>query len=126
MDAMRRAQTELCIGRSCKAWADLPAYAKKRYRQIDDLFPECRVFACGSRVRGDYVNERDGLERRALRGRAGKKAREVSDYDFWVSPDCEPIGPLPPWADRLPVQLPNSILVPRTLCSSLPDGVDGA
>lgn len=77
-------------------WEDFPAATRERYEQIARLFTG-PVWACGSRVRGDYIDHGDPPEVAQVRRGLGKR-KPVSDYDFMAA--GEPCGPLPPWADR--------------------------
>ena len=85
---------------------------KEVYIKIAKCFPGSRVYACGSRVRGDYI----GTNRTLLDNMAINEAREAagmrnritpSDYDFWVDPGALQCGVLPPSADRCKLRIPE-------------------
>ena len=100
--------------RRITTWDDFSKGTQFSYRIIAELFPGHDVYACGSRVRGDYVSGSDSDVVREWRRQAGKAAKFASDYDFWVDLSAEPMGGIPEWADRLRHGVPDDekILIP--------------
>lgn len=93
----------------------MPYETQQMYLRIAACYPGYKVFACGSRVRGDYI---DGSHESIVidaRVKAGMRARAKSDFDFWVEPDAEQVGELPPGADRCRLRIPENekILIPH-------------
>lgn len=93
--------SELIEKRRVLRWQDFPPLTRGVYQHIAEHFPGQPVYACGSRVRGDYVEDSDGPVVRAWRTAAGKTDKRVSDFDFLVALDAVQIGALPSYADRL-------------------------
>lgn len=100
--------------RKVRKWEDFDERTKGVYRHIASLFPASPVYACGSRVRGDRVEYLDKDEVRQWRAMIGKTDKDVSDYDFWATPDAEQIEELPRYADRIRHGIPEDekILIP--------------
>lgn len=98
--------------RRVRTFGDFPEGTKIAYRHIASFFPGDQVYACGSRVRGDYVEYLDPPEVREWRRRAGKSDKEVSDYDFFVQPNAVQVGDLPSHADRLRYGVPDEQKIP--------------
>lgn len=100
--------------RRVRKWEDFDERTKGVYRHIASLFPVSPVYACGSRVRGDRVEYLDSDEVRKWRAMIGKTDKDVSDYDFWTTPDAEQIEELPRYADRIRHGIPKDekILIP--------------
>lgn len=104
----------LARSRKPASFEEMPAHAKTAYRFIASIFPDRQVWACGSRVSGEYLGERDGgniVRMRRILGKSDKK--KVSDYDFWMA--VEPgetrgdiIKLLPSWADFVPSGIPGA------------------
>lgn len=91
---------------------EFPGMTQVMYFTIARCFPGAQVYACGSRVRGDYVDA-TGLRSAELqveiaRSKAGLKHRQMSDYDFWVEPGAEMVGVLPDNADRCRLRIPEN------------------
>lgn len=95
-------------------WEDFDERTQSIYRHIADQFTGFPVYACGSRVRGDYTEYLDPPEVKEWRKQAGKSAKERSDYDFWTPLDAVLSGELPEYADRLRHGVPDNekILIP--------------
>lgn len=70
--------------RSFKNFYDMPEYMKDRYLQIAAMFPGLQFYACGSRVRGEYIDKFSGKVIADLRRKLQKQDREESDYDVFV------------------------------------------
>jgi len=89
-----------------------PPETKAVYTAVAKCFPGFQVYACGSRVRGDYVdfNEANRHEKIVIQARkaAGMKHREQSDYDFWVAPGAVQVGALPQNSERARLRIPES------------------
>jgi len=91
---------------------EFPGSTQVMYNTIARCFPRAQVYACGSRVRGDYVDAYGvrSAERQVeiARAKAGLKHRRMSDYDFWVEPGAEMVGALPESADRCRLRIPEN------------------
>lgn len=98
--------------RRVRTFADFPERAQPIYREIASFFPGEQVYACGSRVRGDYIERLDPPQIRQWRKEVGKADKEVSDYDFYVRPDALQFGDLPGHADRLRHGIPEHEKIP--------------
>lgn len=115
---------ELRRERKVSSIEQMPWYIASRYIQIAGCFPGFEVFACGSRVRGGYVDAWDSEEIRAARCAAGMSPKQASDFDFWVRPAARQVGELPKRAERVRCIVPESekILVPMWDFKKLPVG----
>ena len=102
-------------------YEDFPSETKAKYLFIAACFPGFRVYACGSRVRGDYIHRGhpDSFEQFVARAAAGMPDKEDSDYDFCVEPGAEQEFDLPPWADRARLRIPEKekIAIPMPVTS---------
>jgi len=94
------------------SFAQFPESTKRIYREIARCFAPAKVYACGSRVTGAYIDESKGADNeatlcaRALAGRSTNKRK--SDFDFWVSPYAVQVRALPPGADRCRLRIPDN------------------
>ena len=89
----------------------MPGYTQAVYSAVAKCFPGFQVYACGSRVRGDYVDgatHADDTIVLQARKSAGMRARENSDYDFWVEPSAVQVKDLPPNCDRCRLRIPEN------------------
>ena len=102
---------ELRAGRGVDYFDDMPKMHKAAYLAIAAAFPNVQVYACGSRVRGDYVDLFSSDYVHEAREAAGMKRKQESDYDFIVESHYQPVHPLPGYADRVTVPLPRSEMV---------------
>ena len=94
---------------------EFPKATQEIYLKIAACFPAHDVWACGSRVRGDYVEAAENYEFvRKARRLAFMAEKETSDFDFWTTPDAKQVGELPKGADRCKVRVPDEekILIP--------------
>lgn len=98
--------------RRVRTFGEFSARTQSVYRHIASFFPGEQVYACGSRVRGDYIEYLDQPAVREWRRRTGKAGKEVSDYDFYVHPDARQFGELPKHADRLRHGIPEEQKIP--------------
>ncbi len=101
-----------------KDFDGMPKYQQDVYLKIAVCYPGFQVYACGSRVRGDYVEcfyPGDHIVIQA-RKKAGLRARVQSDYDFWVEPAAIQVGELPPDADRCRLRIPDNEKVKVPIC----------
>lgn len=107
---------ELIERRRVRRWEDFDEKTQSIYRHIASMFPGSDVYACGSRVRGDYTEYLDPSEIKEWRKRAGKAEKERSDYDFFAPLNAVCYGELPEYADRLRHGIPENekILIPMT------------
>ena len=69
--------------RGVKEFKDFPVLAQVCYTYIATMFPGEQVYACGSRVRGDYNDDNNEMVNHA-RILAGMKPNTVSDFDYFV------------------------------------------
>jgi hypothetical protein len=100
----------------CSRWvydfSQFPEEARAVYAAISGRFPGSQIWACGSRVRGDYVDGPDDIILRAARKLAGMKEKMQSDFDFWAAFDAEQVGELPENVDRCRVRVPEKEKIP--------------
>lgn len=98
--------------RGVKRFTEFPERVQRIYLEVAKCFPNAQVYACGSRVRGDYVEAGDGNDVRGARRRAGMKDKAQSDFDFFI-PDgqIEAKGKLPPNTERVRARVPLTELV---------------
>lgn len=94
--------------RGVRLFDQMPTRTRWVYSDIARCFPGIQVWAVGSRVRGDYVMERDGDFIREARRKAGMKDKVESDFDFLVSPDAVQVGDLPPNTERVKCLVPKN------------------
>lgn len=75
---------------------EFPLKTRQVYLRIAECFAGHQVYACGSRVDGDYIDADDSNfdDIRAVRLRAFKADKIESDFDFYVEGDVAPIFPL--------------------------------
>lgn len=101
-------------------YRDFPRQTQAFYSLVASCFPGRQVFACGSRVRGDYFDET--LDTRAAR-RSGGKPEKPSDFDFWVGDNQPEAHALPVGADRARCRIPETEKIPLPMWdfSKLPE-----
>lgn len=104
--------TLLRLKRAVTCFSDFPAATRAIYTDIAGRFPGSQVWACGSRVRGDYVDWAGDTEAIEARAAAGMKRKMCSDFDFWVAPDAEQVGQVVDNADRCRVRVPAKEKIP--------------
>lgn len=85
---------------------DMPSKTREIYMQVAACFPGQQVFACGSRVRGDYVDPEDPEEIMEARRLAGKRVK-YSDWDYWVAGVFPPVGVLPEHTEQVKARVPS-------------------
>lgn len=108
---------ELVKIRRVRSFDDFEFFDKLYFQGIANCFTG-PVYACGSRVRGDYIELTDPPEVAEWRKRAGKTAKDMSDYDFWTPADSFQVCyDLPQNADRLRhgVADEEKILIPKNM-----------
>lgn len=97
---------QIRLERAVSIFGHFPNSTAKRYGEIAAAYPGVQVYACGSRVRGDWWEENVQLEVLNIdiilqaRHEGGMRTDKFSDYDFWVPAGALPERPLPVWADR--------------------------
>lgn len=94
-----------------KSFDQMPGYTQAVYSSIAKCFPGFQVYACGSRVRGDYADAGvtpTDVTVTFARKAAGMKQRPNSDYDFWVEPSAIQTKNLPPNCDRARLRIPEN------------------
>ena len=97
--------------RGVKTFADFPESTKAVYLAVAKCFPGVQVYACGSRVRGDYQLADDGFAVSIARAVAGMKPKRESDYDFFIYGKPNPAGELPPNTEQVRARVPESELI---------------
>ncbi len=123
-------------GRSFATFYDMPPYMRERYLHIAGLFPGIQFYACGSRVKGEYIEKWSGESIRHLRKMLHKPEKEESDYDVCIDqylyrlndgsdvviPNKEEIrAGLPKWADLITgVPKDEKIAIPMWSFDRLP------
>lgn len=95
-----------------------------KYREIASLYPGVQVYACGSRVRGDWwdSNQIEWPNTDIIlqaRHEGGMRTDKFSDYDFWVPADALPERPLPVWADRFRGKFNEKEMVAIPICNGI-------
>lgn len=101
--------------RGVRYFEEMPKATQEMYLKIAACFPENEVWACGSRVRGDYIEASENYEFvKKARRLAFMAEKETSDFDFWTAKDAKQVGELPEGADRCNVRVPDDekILIP--------------
>ncbi len=93
--------------RRVQYFEQMPLRTKEVYIKIAACFPGVQIYACGSRVRGDYVEKDDGAAMREARRRAGKQDKVFSDFDFWAPAWAKAAYELPQSADRTRCIIPE-------------------
>lgn len=98
--------------RGVKTFDEMPLYVRRVYLGVAKCFLGVQVWACGSRVRGDYVEPGDGVEVRAARVAAGMKDKRESDFDFLVlDSTAQPVCELPKNTELVRVKVPENEMV---------------
>ncbi len=75
---------QIADSRRFETWEQMPAYMRANYLRIADCYAGSQVFACGSRVTGEYLERWSGPEIRQMRDNLCKSEKEESDYDFLI------------------------------------------
>lgn len=110
-------------------FAHMPKYMQEKYTELAALFPDMRVYATGSRVRGEFIEIDSHADVLEMRKRLGKSDKLESDYDISVEPKpgkpgmtiAEIKSKLPAWADVVrPVPGDRKILIPMWDFTRLP------
>ena len=111
--------------RRISRFKDFPWPTAKRYMDIAGAYPGKQVYACGSRVRGDYIDIfiKDAFKIRLARVNAGMADKKESDFDFWVEPNSVPVGIVSRRADRCRLRIPENEKIPLPMWdfSKLPE-----
>lgn len=94
--------------RGVKSFEQFPKTTQDIFLAVAKCFPGIQVWACGSRVRGDYREKNDYFFVNIARERAGMKMKDESDYDFLVSQDAVQVGELPPNTERVRCRIPEN------------------
>lgn len=104
---------DLIRQRRVRTWADFDVLTKAVYTGIARAFIG-PVFACGSRVRGDYIEPGDPPQVAAWRRDAGKAEKTVSDFDIFVPKGTVQILPIQDYVDVIRHGIPENekILIP--------------
>lgn len=100
-------------------------YQKHYWRLIGGMYPGVQVYACGSRVRGDYIEpgQTEYFQIKDARMRAGMAPKRESDYDYWIPPEIETVTSRYSNFDRVRVRIPENekIPIPMWDFSKLPE-----
>lgn len=101
---------ELRKERGVKSFNEFPEHTKRVYLQVAKCFPGVQVWACGSRVRGDFKSWNNNFYEWLARSEAGMKDKRHSDFDFWTTgtPVCE----LPKNTDHVRGPIPENEKIP--------------
>ena len=115
----------MALSRSFNSFGEMPAYMQEKYALLASLVPGLQLYACGSRVSGEYIEKNTGDEITAMRKALGKSPKMVSDYDvctdFMRYPRAVSLSQLlPPWADLLHYQTTDKIPIPMWNFDLLP------
>ena len=99
--------------RRVTAFEDFPAVAKPAYRVVARAYAGRQVWACGSRVKGCWVEPgcEGEAQVRAARAAAGMADKVRSDWDYFAEPDTVQHFALPAQYDRCRVRIPPGELV---------------
>ena len=106
-----------CV-RGVSTFSAMPPYHRAAYECIAAHYPGVQVYACGSRVRGDYVDSFSDdsgftLEQiRQARYKAGMKMVRESDFDYCLERPTRPIDIPPKWSDLVTCPVPESEMIP--------------
>lgn len=124
IDALRKV-------RRVAKYSDFPHYTKAVYCGVAACYPGAQVYACGSRVRGDYMDwvnmeNTDGFTSKEVlqaRADAGMMEKYDSDFDYWVEPEYTYVSELPTNTDRCRVRVPENEKIPLPMWdfSKLPE-----
>lgn len=95
---------------------NMPGDTQMKYFEIASIYAGRRVWATGSRVSGEYIDQDSPNQIRLMREALGKAEKKSSDYDFvvdWLETDTAESAfelkmELPSWADLLPHGVPDS------------------
>lgn len=100
--------------RGVRSFDQFPPNTQAVYLAVARCFPDVQVWACGSRVRGDYVLPDDGDWIREQREKAGMKPKQESDFDFWIEGTPEPVEELPPNTEQAKCRVPENekVMIP--------------
>jgi len=98
--------------RGVKEFAQFPIVTQMCYTYIATMYPGEQVYACGSRVRGDYNDDGNQFINDA-RIIAGMKPTDVSDFDYFVRKGAVRVGKAHDKFkfDRMRVRLPLDEMV---------------
>ena len=117
--------------RRVRRFSDFPDFTKNVYQNIAGCFPGIQVYACGSRVRGDYIDwltldNTPSLSQmlvESAREKAGMKKKFDSDYDYWAAPEFQPVSKPPINTDRCRLRIPEKEKIPLPMWdfSKLPE-----
>jgi hypothetical protein len=108
-----------------KDWSGFDKIDNVYWRHIADLYPGVQVYACGSRVRGDYIDPGSPEYWRVKDARlhAGMANKAISDYDYWIPQNTPTAKSHALNIDRVRVRIPDNekIPIPMWDFSKLPE-----
>lgn len=112
--------------RGVSSFEQLPDLAKIVYSYIATMYEGEQVYACGSRVRGDY-NEGGDEGINFARVMAGMKSQVTSDFDYYVRRGAVACGSIPEKynikIDRVRAVLPINEMVKIPIYKPKADGI---
>lgn len=117
---------DLVKRRSVKTFSQMPKETQQKFLLLASLFPDRKVYATGSRVNGDFLNEDSSDEVIQMRKDLFKKDTKESDYDITFEfKEGETIQQLkkmlPKFGDLIKIQNnEHKILIPMWDFSRLP------
>lgn len=97
--------------RGVKTFEEMPLYVQRVYLEVARCFPNIQVWACGSRVRGDYIEPGDYFFVKIAREMAGMKPKKESDFDFFIYGKAHPVCALPPNTELVKCRIPEKELI---------------
>lgn len=119
---------ELAASRAFRVFDKMPEYMKTKFMELASRYPGRKVWATGSRVNGDFIDEYSGPKIARMREQLFKKSTGSSDYDIIVEllpgekvADLRKV--LPQWGDLIVNPDPEQIkiLIPMWDFSKLPE-----
>lgn len=100
--------------RSVQHFDQFPEQTKMLYLTIAMAYPGFQVYACGSRVRGCYIDfmadDYHGVKK--AREMAGMKNKLTSDFDYWVDPAAVAKITLPDCCERVRCRVDLKLPIP--------------
>lgn len=101
-------------------------FHKYYWKLLSGMYPGVQVYACGSRVRGDYIEpgHPEFCNVKEARVKAGMSQKGTSDYDYWLpSKIKKSVSFSHTYFDRVRVRVPDNekIPIPMWDFSKLPE-----
>lgn len=118
----------LALSRGVRSWGRLPEYMRNKFLELASRFPGRQVWATGSRVTGEYIDNTSGINIVRMREALLKKPTKESDYDIIVElkkgDDLDNFRKrLPSWGDLVvnPIKDEPKIEIPMWDFKKLPE-----